>query len=107
MVSEKMVCLGRKGSVIREIFEYGKKRKAELGAENVFDFSLGNHSVPAPAEVTDTLVRLLQESEPTERRGDTSAAGDWNTRQKIDVYKRQFIGSAYVEFFWHAAQFNH
>ena len=89
MVSEKMVCLGRKGSVIREIFEYGKKRKAEIGAENVFDFSLGNPSVPAPAEVTDTLVKLLQESEPTELHGYTSSAGDWNTRQKIADYLNQ------------------
>ena len=46
MISEKMMQLGKKSSMIREIFEYGKKRKAEIGAENVFDFSLGNPIVP-------------------------------------------------------------
>ena len=42
MISEKMVTLGTKKSVIREIFEYSKKRAAEIGSENVFDFSIGN-----------------------------------------------------------------
>ena len=46
MLSEKMVTLGTKKSVIREIFEYSKKRAAEIGAENVFDFSIGNPNVP-------------------------------------------------------------
>ena len=41
MIAEEMVGLGKKRSVIREIFEYAKRRKAEIGAENVFDFSLG------------------------------------------------------------------
>ena len=46
MISEKMVTLGTKKSVIREIFEYGKKRAAEIGSENVFDFSIGNPKRP-------------------------------------------------------------
>ena len=49
MVNEKMYALGSKRSAIREIFEYAKKRAAEIGKENVFDFSIGNPSVPAPA----------------------------------------------------------
>ena len=48
MYSESLVKLGKVRSEIREIFEYGNKRKAEIGAENVFDFSIGNPSVPAP-----------------------------------------------------------
>ena len=48
MLNEKMVALGTQRSVIRELFEYGKQRAAEVGAENVFDFSIGNPSVPAP-----------------------------------------------------------
>ena len=48
MLNEKMVGLGSRRSVIREIFEYGKKRKAEIGEENVFDFSLGNPLCKAP-----------------------------------------------------------
>ena len=62
MVSERMLGLGTARSVIRELFEYGNQRKAEVGAENVFDFSLGNPSVPAPKEVNETIIRILQEN---------------------------------------------
>ena len=48
MLSEKMLGLGKKRSAIREIFEYGKKRAAEIGADKIFDFSIGNPNVPAP-----------------------------------------------------------
>ena len=53
MISQKMKALGVKKSVIREIFEYAKVRKAEIGAENVFDYSIGNPSVPSPDIVKD------------------------------------------------------
>ena len=56
MYSESLVKLGKVRSEIREIFEYGNKRKAEIGAENVFDFSIGNPSVPAPKIVDDTIM---------------------------------------------------
>ena len=59
MLSEKMVTLGTKKSVIREIFEYSKKRAAEIGAENVFDFSIGNAKVPGPASIHETIKELL------------------------------------------------
>ena len=59
MISEKMVTLGTKKSVIREIFEYSKKRAAEIGAENVFDFSIGNPKVQAPYSVHEKLTELL------------------------------------------------
>ena len=49
-MNEKMKSLGSTRSVIREIFEYGNKRKAEIGDDKVFDFSIGNPNVPAPAE---------------------------------------------------------
>ena len=61
MVSERMLKLGTARSVIRELFEYGKQRAAEVGAENVFDFSLGNPSVPAPDVVNETAIRILRE----------------------------------------------
>ena len=48
MVNQKAYALGSKRSAIRELFEYAKKRSEEIGAENVFDFSIGNPSVPAP-----------------------------------------------------------
>ena len=83
MLNEKMVGLGSRRSVIREIFEYGKKRKAEIGEENVFDFSLGNPSVPAPAALTAALERIIKETDPVRLHGYTSAQGDMAVRAKI------------------------
>ena len=59
-VSESMYELGSKRSAIRELFEYGKKRAAIVGAENVYDFSLGNPTVPAPDCVNETIRELTQ-----------------------------------------------
>lgn len=83
MLNEKMVGLGSRRSVIREIFEYGKKRKAEIGEENVFDFSLGNPSVPAPAAVTAAMEHIIKETDPVRLHGYTSAQGDMAVRAKI------------------------
>ncbi len=83
MISEKMMSLGKKRSVIREIFEYGNKRRAEIGAENVFDYSLGNPSIPAPKEVNDVMVKLLTEKDPVALHGYTSAQGAPTVRQAI------------------------
>ena len=60
MFNEKMQKLGEERSVIREIFEYGNVRKREIGAGNVFDFSLGNPNVPAPDCVREAIVRLTE-----------------------------------------------
>jgi aspartate aminotransferase len=81
--NQKMFGLGSKRSIIREIFEYSKTRGAEIGAENVFDFSLGNPSVPAPAEVNETIARLLSERDSVLLHGYTSAQGDAGVRQTI------------------------
>ncbi len=90
-LSERMLALGKKSSVIREIFEYSKKRKAEIGAENVFDFSIGNPSIPAPSSINETMIRLLKEKDPVLLHGYTSAAGDPAVRQKIaDSLNREF-----------------
>ncbi len=90
MISEKMYELGAKSSVIREIFEYGKKRKAEIGAENVFDYSLGNPSVPAPETVNEAIRELTLNMDSCALHGYTSAVGDNETRQAIadDLNKR-------------------
>ena len=96
MVSKEMYELGAKSSVIREIFEFGKKRAAEIGKENVYDFSLGNPSVPAPEKVNETIRRLTQEMEPCALHGYTSAVGDNGTRQAIaDDLNRRF-GTAFT-----------
>ena len=86
MVNEKMRGLGACRSVIRELFEYGKKRKAEIGDENVFDFSIGNPSVPSPAIVNETLTCLLQEKDAVSLHGYTSAQGDAGVRRAIADY---------------------
>lgn len=83
MINEQMYDYGAKSSEIRELFEYGKKRKAEIGQENVFDFSIGNPSVPAPKEVSDAIEQLLKSSDPTLLHGYTSAVGDDGTRAAI------------------------
>lgn len=83
MISQKMTQLGEKRSVIREIFEYGNKRRAEIGAENVFDFSLGNPSIPAPDSVNETMKRLLTEMDPVALHGYTSAQGAPAVRKAI------------------------
>ncbi len=83
MFSEKMLELGRHSSVIREIFEYSKKRKAEIGEDKVFDFSLGNPSIPTPDAFRQTLVDLIENSNPVDLHGYTSAVGDNTARQTI------------------------
>ena len=82
-LNQKMYALGSKRSIIREIFEYSKTRAAEIGAENVFDFSLGNPSVPAPAEVNATIKELLDSESSILLHGYTSAQGDANVRRVI------------------------
>ncbi|MBS7262017.1 MAG: pyridoxal phosphate-dependent aminotransferase [Eubacteriales bacterium] len=95
MVSEKMFQLGSKSSVIRETFEYGKKRAAEIGAENVFDFSLGNPGVPAPAGVDDTIRRLLDTTPSIQLHGYTSAPGDATVRAAIAADLNRRFGTDY------------
>ena len=82
-INQKTLALGSKRSIIREIFEYSKTRASEIGAENVFDFSLGNPSVPAPKEVNDTIKELLETESSLLLHGYTSAQGDANVRRVI------------------------
>ena len=90
MVSERMLGLGTARSVIRELFEYGKQRAAIVGAENVFDFSIGNPSVPAPDAVNETAIRILKEN-PDVIHCYTSAQGDAAARQRFaDSLNRRF-----------------
>ena len=95
MVNQKFYQLGTAPSVIRELFEYGRQRAAEVGAENVFDFSLGNPSVPAPVEVNETAIRLLREQADTIHCY-TSAPGDIGARQRIADSLNRRYGGAYT-----------
>ncbi|MBQ8322968.1 MAG: pyridoxal phosphate-dependent aminotransferase [Clostridia bacterium] len=91
MLNERMYGLGSKRSTIRELFEYAKVRSAEIGAENVFDFSIGNPSVPAPDAVNETIKRLVAETPSVALHGYTSAQGDKTVRDKIaENYARRF-----------------
>ncbi|MCH5148232.1 MAG: pyridoxal phosphate-dependent aminotransferase [Clostridiales bacterium] len=86
MINEKNVQLGKKRSIIRELFEYGKKRKAEIGVENVFDFSIGNPSVPAPDAVREALNEIINTFDPVFLHGYTSAQGDYSVRETLANY---------------------
>ena len=86
MFSEKMLNLGQVRSVIRDMFEYGNKRAQEIGRENVFDFSLGNPSVPAPKEVNEALINLINNENSVALHGYTTAAGDVKVRTAIADY---------------------
>ncbi|MBQ6864395.1 MAG: pyridoxal phosphate-dependent aminotransferase [Clostridia bacterium] len=92
MINASMMNLGQQRSVIREIFEYAKKRGAEIGSENVLDFSIGNPSVPAPDSVNDTIRRLLNETDSVLLHGYTSAQGDANVRKAMADYSNKTYG---------------
>ncbi len=97
MLNERMVALGTQRSVIRELFEFGKLRAAEAGAENIFDFSIGNPSVAAPDCVNEIAMRLLKETDPVLLHGYTSAQGDLGVRTLIaDSLKKRFQVSAHA-----------
>jgi len=81
-----MLELGQKKSVIREMFEYGKKRAEIIGAKNVFDFSLGNPSVEVPECVNKTIMELIKNEDSVLLHGYTSAQGNYNVRKTISEY---------------------
>ena len=96
MVSERMLGLGTARSVIRELFEYGKQRAAVVGEENVFDFSLGNPSVPAPAAVNENAIRILREDGESIHCY-TSAQGDALARRRFADSLNRRYGTQYTE----------
>lgn len=93
IVAEDMYRLGSQRSAIRELFEYGKQRAAVVGAENVYDFSLGNPTVPAPACVNETIRQLTESLDSISLHGYTSAQGDEETRAAIAAYLNRAHGT--------------
>ncbi len=83
MYNQEMYTLGANRSCIRDLFEYGRARAVVVGAENVFDFSLGNPSIPSPTGVNEAIQSILQDTPSLAVHGYTSAAGDLQTRQAI------------------------
>lgn len=92
MINRKMQHLGEERSVIRELFEYGNMRKAAVGEENVFDFSIGNPSVPAPDFVQREIARLLDTVPPEKLHGYTSAPGAPEVRKAVSDYIESKFG---------------
>jgi len=100
-LNEKMVALGTQRSVIRELFEFGKMQAAKIGAENVFDFSIGNPSVPAPPNVNQTAMKVLSDMDPVLLHGYTSAQGDAGVRAMLaDSVNRRFHTSYTADNFY-------
>ena len=83
MYNDYAYLLGSKRSCIRELFEYGCRRAAIVGRENIYDYSLGNPSMPAPEAVTETIRDLLADTDPVALHGYTSAVGDVAMRTAI------------------------
>ena len=94
MINETMYARGAESSVIREIFSYANERKAQIGAENVFDFSLGNPSVPAPDAVRASIERALQ-LPPEQLHGYTPASGAPEARQAVAASLNRRFGTSY------------
>lgn len=85
-MNKKMYELGSVRSVIRELFEYGQKMKKIVGAENVFDFSLGNPNIPAPEEIREKIIELAHDDTV---HFYTSAQGDAEVRRKISLHLKK------------------
>ena len=83
MYSKNKFKLGSERSAIRELFEYGKKQKELVGEDNVFDFSLGNPSIPAPKQVNKAIKKAMNKYSSNELHGYTSAPGSFDTRKAI------------------------
>ena len=95
MVNQTMYERGAESSKIREIFAYAGERKAKIGPENVFDFSLGNPSVPAPASVRDSIERSLAEADPAVLHGYTPAPGLPSARAAVAASLNRRFGTTY------------
>lgn len=96
MVSEDFKSMLSGKSVIRVLAEYATARGKEIGYENVFDYSLGNPSVPAPKEFTEAMIRLLTEEDPMTLHGYSQSQGIPSVRQKHADYLNKRFGMDYT-----------
>ena len=91
MINQQMYQLGAVRSGIRDLFEYGLRQAAIVGKENVFDYSLGNPSIPAPKEVNEAIVDIVTNENTLLVHGYTSAPGYDGARQAVaDDLNRRF-----------------
>ena len=101
MVNQNAYQLGANRSCIRDLFEYGRQRAAVVGEEQVYDYSLGNPSIPSPAQVDEAIRQILLDTPTLQVHGYTSAVGDLATRQAIadDLNRRYNAGCRAEDFF--------
>lgn len=83
MYNANAYAMGANRSCIRELFEYGRRKAAEVGPENVFDYSLGNPSIPSPPQVNQAVRDILEDTPSLLVHGYTPAVGDYETRRAI------------------------
>ena len=96
MITQKYKDMLQGKSVIRQLSEFATVRGAEIGYENVFDYSLGNPSVPVPQEFTDTMIRMLQEKNPMELHGYSQSLGIPSVRDKVAASLNKRFGMQYT-----------
>ena len=98
MINEKAYALGANRSCIRDLFEYGRARAAIVGAENVYDYSLGNPSISAPDYVNRAIQEVLEEQDSLAVHGYTTAIGDLATRKAIaEDLNRRYVANVRPE----------
>ena len=95
MINEQYKAMLGKKSVIRELSEFATKRGTEIGYENVFDYSLGNPSVPAPQKFTDTMIELLKTQSPMALHGYSPSLGITSVREKVAESLNKRFGMNY------------
>ncbi|MEA4965189.1 MAG: pyridoxal phosphate-dependent aminotransferase [Oscillospiraceae bacterium] len=95
MIPQNMIAYGRNECLIRAIAADAARRAAELGPEHVYNFTIGNPSVPAPACVRETIEDLLLHTDPVELHGYTPAPGDYGVRRAVAEYLNQTHGMVY------------
>ena len=95
MISEKMKPLVQNNSVIRVMFEEGKRLAAIYGADNVYDFSLGNPNVPAPKEVEESILETLKEEDSTFVHGYMNNAGYEDVRETVARSLNRRFGTSF------------
>ena len=96
MVVQKYKEMLKAKSVIRQLSEAATARGKEIGYENVFDYSLGNPSVPVPQKVTDTMIQMLREKNPMEIHGYSQSFGIPEVRDKVAASLNKRFGMNYT-----------
>ena len=91
MLNERMIGLGSAPNAIRSLFAYGLQRKAEIGEDKVFDYSIGNPSVPAPPQVAECIKRLMDE-DPVALHSYTPSPGSFEARKAVAEHIKRSFG---------------